>query len=73
MSISIKIHSTDTNLKNCIVTIKDGETTLIDGKNIGLTLNEDGTANTDYIKETAKEFVRQHRMRESPLVIDTGE
>ena len=73
MSISIKIHSTDTNLKNCIVTIKDGETIIVDAKNIGLTLNEDGTANTDYIKETAKEQVRQHRMRESPLVIDTGE
>ena len=73
MSISIKIHSTDTNLKNCIVTIKDGETTILDEKNIGLTLNEDGTANTDYIKVTAKELVRQHRMRENPLVIDTGE
>ena len=73
MSISIKIHSTDTENKKCIVTIKDGETTIVDAKNIGLTLNEDGTANTDYIKETAKEHVRQHRMRENPLVIDTGE
>ena len=73
MSISIKVHSTDTENKTCIATIKDGDTTLVDMKNIGLTLNDDGTANTDYIKETAKELVRQHRISQGQLLIDTGE
>jgi len=59
MSISIKIHDMNLIKKQCVVTIKDNGVPIMDGKfNIGLELNPDGTANTDYIKERAKFFVK---------------
>jgi len=45
--------------KQCVVTIKDNGVPIIGDKfNIGLELNPNGTANTDYIKERAKFFVQ---------------
>ena len=46
MTFSANIHSMDTNNKTCVVTIKDGDTFIVDNVNIGLELNSDGTANT---------------------------
>ena len=61
MSISIKIHSTDTTAQTCVVTVKDSDTVVINKKNIGLELNPDGTANTDYIIYMSKLRVKQTR------------
>jgi hypothetical protein len=54
MTFSANIHSMNTNDKTCIVTIKDGDTFIVDYVNIGLELNSDGTANTLWVKDNIR-------------------
>lgn len=72
MSISANIHSTDTTLQNCIVTIRDNDELVCDYVNVGLTLNLDGTANTAYIKESIKRIVLDFRYRTNTVTINTS-
>lgn len=62
MTISIKIHSMNIEKKNCVVTVKDNGAPVLENTNIGLELNPDGTANTDYIIHRAKIRVRNARI-----------
>ena len=71
MAISIKIHSTDTSDGVCVATIKDGNTIVVDSANIGLQLNADGTANTEWIKERARHKVLVYRKKTSANSIIT--
>ena len=48
------IHSIGIERKMCVVTIMDGSEYIINKKNIGLELNPDGTANTEWIKAEIK-------------------
>ena len=65
MSISIKIHDTDLTAQTCVVTIKDDNVIVLDKKNIGLEFNPDGTANTAWIIDAAKEVVLGRRKAKS--------
>jgi mevalonate pyrophosphate decarboxylase len=69
MSISVNIHSIDTTAKTCIVTIRDNGVLISDYKNIGLTLNLDGTANTAYINNRVKRVVQKFRYRNANNII----
>ena len=57
--MAIKIKILDINIPNreCIVRITDGDTVVVDGSNIGLELNPNGTANTEWIMEDARNRV----------------
>jgi hypothetical protein len=43
------------------VTIKDGDEIIVDNKNIGLLLKEDGSANTSWIQNKISNYVIEHR------------
>lgn len=58
---SIQIHSIDIEAGTCIATIRDGETILIEEKNIGLQLDSNGDADMDYIKSRAAFFINNKR------------
>tara|TARA_R110000824_G_scaffold49838_23_gene139726 strand:+ start:5352 stop:5585 length:234 start_codon:yes stop_codon:yes gene_type:complete len=76
MAISIKIHSTDTSDGVCVATIKDGNNIVVDNANIGLQLNLDGTANTEWIEEKARHKVLTYRKKttaNSIIIINSGE
>jgi len=62
MSISIKIHDTDLVAQTCVVTIKDNDVTVIDKKNIGLQLDENGAFDTNYIIQDAKLRIKDIRL-----------
>jgi hypothetical protein len=59
--INIEIIHMNTEQKVCQVKIHDGADLVVDCKNIGLELNQDGTADTAWIKNRAKEIVFVHR------------
>lgn len=69
MSISVNIHSTDTTAQTCIATIRDNGVLVCDYKNIGLTLNLDGTIN---INEHIKSIVQNFRYRSANVTIHTS-
>jgi hypothetical protein len=58
---SIEIHNIDTEAGTCIATIRDGETILIDNKNIGLQLDSNGDADMEYIKSRAASIINNKR------------
>ena len=62
MTTNTIIHKIDTFHKTCIVTLVDGGKTLLNGVNIGLELNSDGTANTQFIKDKLRQYVFAHRL-----------
>ena len=73
---SIEIHSIDTEAGTCIATIRDGETILIDNKNIGLQLDSNGDADMDYIKSRAAFYINNKRTSAhcelcEPLIVHT--
>jgi hypothetical protein len=57
MGINIEIIYMNTEQKVCQVKIHDGIKLIVNCKNIGLELNQDGTADMTWIKNKAKEFV----------------
>ncbi len=61
MGINIEIIYMDTEQQVCQVKIHDGAELVVDCQNIGLELNQDGTADTAWIKNRAKELVFGHR------------
>jgi len=61
MGITIEIVQIDTEKEVCIVKIQDGAEFVADCANIGLELNQDGTADMAWIKNRAKEIVFGHR------------
>ena len=76
MSSSIQIHSIDTEAGTCIVTIRDGETILLEEKNIGLQLDSNGDADMDYIKSRAAFYINNKRTSAhcelcEPLIVHT--
>ena len=62
MPIKTTIHSIDTNSKSAIVTIVDGDDAVLNYKNIGIELNNSGTANTDWLILYSKYTVYHHRL-----------
>ena len=62
MAANTIIHKIDTVHKTCIVTLIDDGKTLLNGVNIGLELNPDGTANTQFIKDRLRGYVFVHRL-----------
>lgn len=61
LKVAANVHSINTHTKNCIVTVFDGDDVVLNHINIGLELNEDGTANTTWIRENIKTRVSQYR------------
>ncbi len=61
MGITIEIIQIDTEKEVCIVKIQDGAELIVDTLNIGLELNQDGTADMAWIKNKAKDLVFGHR------------
>ena len=59
MSIKTTIHSIDQKGKSAILTVQDGDVVLNDKKNVGIQLNDDGTANTEWLKLYTK-YVTYH-------------
>jgi hypothetical protein len=59
-AIDLKIVYTDTDRKECIIEIYDNNEIISRG-NIGLELNPDGTANTVWIVDIAKDIVLNRR------------
>jgi hypothetical protein len=59
-AIDLKIVYTDTDRKECVIEIYDNNEIVSRG-NIGLELNPDGSANTVWIIDTAKEIVLNRR------------
>ena len=59
MSIKTIIHSISQRGKSAVLTIQDGDIVLVDKKNIGIQLNDDGTANTEWLKLYTK-YVTYH-------------
>ena len=66
-NISANIHHTNTDNKTCVVSIYDGVDLIVQNVNIGLELNPDGTANTQWIKANIKSMVADHRFHEKEL------
>ena len=62
MAANTIIHKIDTVHKECIVTLVDDGKTLLNAVNIGLELNPDGTANTQFIKDRLRSCVFAHRL-----------
>jgi len=60
-SITANVHNINTEEGICLVTIKDGDETIFNKKNIGLELNEDGTANTVWIQNRISSYVSDHK------------
>lgn len=61
MGIAIEIIQIDTEKEVCVVKIQDGAELIVDTLNIGLELNQDGTANMEWIKNKAKDLVFGYR------------
>jgi len=61
MDITVEIIYMNTDQKVCQVKIHDGAELVVDCANIGLELNQDGTADMAWIKNKAKELVFGHR------------
>ena len=61
MDITIEIIHIDTEKRVCIIKLQDGSELIVDTLNIGLELNQDGTADLAWIKNKAKELVFGHR------------
>jgi hypothetical protein len=57
MDITIEIIYINTEQRVCQVNIHDGAELVVDNSNIGLELNQDGTADMAWIKNKAKELV----------------
>ena len=64
MAISTTIHKINTEDTSCIVTVYDDGKLIIDRSNIGLELNPDGTANTQWISERLKNYVFGKRLHD---------
>lgn len=74
-NITANVHNINTDENVCFVTIKDGDEIIINNKNIGLLLNEDGTANTTWIQNKISSYVIEHRrdkLRKSNEVISVS-
>ena len=72
MAIEVTIHKINTEGKTCVVTIIDNNNIILDKKNIGLSLNPDGTADNNWINERIKTIVSEHRLTNNyTLDIDT--
>lgn len=61
MGIEVKILNINTQIPHCAVSIVDNGKVVVAAGNIGLKLNPDGTANTAWIIDTAKEIVLSYR------------
>ena len=62
MPIKTTIHSIDTNSKTAIITIVDGNFVVSNYKNISIELNDNGTANTDWLTLYSKYTVYHNRL-----------
>jgi len=60
MSIKTTIHRISQKGKSAVLTIQDGDIILIDKQNVGIQLNDDGTANTEWLKLYTK-YVAYHK------------
>ena len=60
-NIEVKILKINTQIQHCVVSIVDNGETIVTAGNIGLELNPDGTANSEWIISTAKEIVLNRR------------
>jgi len=61
MGITIEILKLDLETKVCIVKVYDGVECVISEGNIGIELNNDGTANLDWLKNQIEAKVFGHR------------
>lgn len=59
--ITADIHSMNANAHICIITIRDGNELVVDNSDIGLESNEDGTANTVWLRNEISLYVNGYR------------
>jgi predicted transcriptional regulator len=76
--ITANVHSMDANSNICIITIRDGNELIIDNSNIGMESNEDGSANTVWLRDKISSYVAGHRAAKARkdnavIHIDIGE
>lgn len=76
--ITASVHSMDANSNICIITIRDGNDLIIDNSNIGMEPNEDGSANTVWLRDKISSYVAGHRAAKTRkdnavIYIDIGE
>jgi len=72
MAIEVKIHEINTLHNECIITIIDNGVTILDNKNIGIQLKEDGSADFDWISNVVKQKVSNIRLNnEQRLLVHT--
>lgn len=62
MPIKTTIHSIDTNSKTAIITIVDDNFVVSNYKNVSIELNDNGTANTDWLTLYSKYTVYNSRL-----------
>jgi len=60
-TITADIHRMNANAHICIITIRDGDELVVDNSDIGLESNEDGTANTVWLRNKISSYVNGYR------------
>ena len=59
--ITANVHSMNANSNICVITIWDGNDLVVDNSNIGMEPNEDGSANTAWLRNKISMYVIGHR------------
>ncbi len=59
--ITANVHSMNANSNICVITIRDGNDLVVDNSNIGMEPNEDGSANTAWLRNKISMYVIGHR------------
>jgi hypothetical protein len=59
--ITANVHSMNANSNICIITIRDGDELVVDNGNIGMEANEDGSANTAWLRDKISMYIIGHR------------
>jgi hypothetical protein len=59
--ITANVHSMNANSNICVITIWDGNELVVDNSNIGMEPNEDGSANTTWLRNKISMYIMGHR------------
>ena len=63
MAIKTIIHSIDENESSALISIQDGDVLVVDKKNMNIQLNDDKSANAQWLTTCAKVYVFQNRLQ----------
>ncbi len=72
MAVEVTIHSISIENLECVISVNDNNTLIVDQNNIGLQLDSNGNADMDWIRNKVKRIVSEFRLKDQPpLVIHT--